>query len=198
MTTDHHEPLAVDRSSVRERQEERFGGVKIGSAFFGWISATGTLVILTGLVAAVAAGIGLVSSADQVSQALGAGDATSEDVGWVAVALVVLVVLVSYYAGGYVAGRMARFNGAKQGVAVFGWAVVATVVLAVLGAVAGNEFNVLDNVDGLPSFSSLGTVSLQTGVALAGVVVAALVGSILGGLAGMNFHRRVDKAGLPG
>jgi hypothetical protein len=27
-------------------------------------------------------------------------------------------------------------------------------------------------------------------------VVTALVGSVLGGLAGMRFHRKVDKAGL--
>jgi len=33
-------------------------------------------------------------------------------------------------------------------------------------------------------------------VALVGVVVVALVGAILGGLAGMTFHRRVDRVGL--
>jgi hypothetical protein len=39
---------------------------------------------------------------------------------------VLLVILfVAYYCGGYAAGRMGRFNGMKQGIAVWLWALVA-------------------------------------------------------------------------
>ena len=39
----------VHRDDVVAHQRERFGGVKIGSAFFGWLAATGMTVILTAL-----------------------------------------------------------------------------------------------------------------------------------------------------
>ena len=45
---------------------------------------------------------------------------------------------------------MARFDGIKQGVAVWVWAIVVAIVVAVLGAVAGDEYNVLQDVDGFP------------------------------------------------
>ncbi len=41
-----------DRQSVIAREKEQYGGVKIGSAFFGWLTATGTAVLLTALAAA--------------------------------------------------------------------------------------------------------------------------------------------------
>src|SRR3546814_19383527 len=43
---------------VLEREQERFGGFKFGSAFFGWLTAMGTAVLLTALVAAIGAAIG--------------------------------------------------------------------------------------------------------------------------------------------
>ena len=40
------------REQVLAREKEQFGGMKFGSAFFGWLTATGTAVILTALLAA--------------------------------------------------------------------------------------------------------------------------------------------------
>ena len=54
-----------------------------------------------------------------------AADAAADNAGTVGIVgaiIVAVVLLVSYYAGGYVAGRMARFDGAKQGLAVWLWA----------------------------------------------------------------------------
>ena len=185
-----------ERRDVRRREEEAFGGIKIFCAFFGWLTATGMAVLLTALVAALGAGIGLVSDASEVVDAAGA---STEEIGWAGVVLVLVVVGLSYYAGGYVAGRMARFDGIRQGVAVFGWSVVAAVVIAVLSAVAGAKYDVLDQVNSFPRIpSDLGDLTLQAGVVLVGVVVVAAVGAALGGLAGMHFHRRVDRAGLSG
>lgn len=184
----------VSRTEVVDRQEEAYGGVKVVCAFFGWITATGMAVLLTALVAAAGAGVGLVSSADEVRDATGA---SPEEIGWAGAILVLAVVLVSYYSGGYVAGRMARFDGIRQGLAVFGWAVLAAVVVAVLGAVAGAKYDVLDQLNSFPRIpGDLSDLSLAAVVVLLGVVVAALVGSVLGGLAGMHFHRKVDRAGL--
>ena len=47
------------------------------------------------------------------------------------------ILLIAYYAGGYVAGRMSRFSGPKQGLGVWIIALLVTVIVstgAVLGA----------------------------------------------------------------
>jgi len=108
-----------------------------------------------------------------------------------------VILFVAYYCGGYVAGRMARFDGAKQGVAVWLWALVAAVVVAVLGAVAGSKFNVLANLNSFPRIPvDEGQLSTAGIIAAVAAAAAALLGAVLGGLAGMRFHRRVDRTAL--
>jgi len=108
-----------------------------------------------------------------------------------------VVLLIAYFCGGYVAGRMARFNGAKQGVAVWIWAIVIAVLVALAGKVLGDKYDVLARLGGFPRLPfSHGDVTTAAIVALIIAVVATLVGAVLGGLAGMRFHRKVDKAGL--
>ena len=52
--------------------------------------------------------------------------------------IVLLVILfVAYYCGGYVAGRMARFHGARQGFAVWVWALVIAIVVHRWGLAVG-------------------------------------------------------------
>ena len=53
------DPNAATRETVVAREKEQFGGIKIGSAFFGWLAATGTAVLLTALVAAAGTAVGL-------------------------------------------------------------------------------------------------------------------------------------------
>src|SRR5690554_1238308 len=189
------EPRSSLREEVAEREQERFGGVKIGSAFFGWLTAMGTAVLLTALIAATGAAIGLGNR--DLEEATDAAAANAETVGIVGAIALIAIMLIAYYCGGYVAGRMARFNGAKQGVAVWVWAVVIAIVVAILAAIGGTNFNILANVNGFPRIpineGDLTTASIITAVLVA---VASLVGAILGGMAGMRFHRRVDRVGL--
>ncbi|WP_246854141.1 hypothetical protein [Naasia sp. SYSU D00057] len=181
------------RHDVVAREKEQFGGIKFGSAFFGWLTATGMAVILTALVAAAGAAVGLATNVD-------ATDVNAEQAQTVsivgAIALVVILFL-SYYCGGYVAGRMARFNGAKQGLAVWLWALVIAILAAILGLVAGSQFNVLANLNSFPRIP-VNEGALTAGGIITAIVVAliALAGAVLGGIAGMRFHRKVDKAGL--
>lgn len=192
-----HVDPTVDRRDVVAREKERFGGIKFGCTFFGWVTATGMTVLLTALVAAAGAGVGLVSSASEVTDAARDQGISAEEIGWAGVILVIAVVLVSYYSGGYVAGRMARFDGIRQGIGVLVWTVIAAVVAAVLGAVAGSQYDVLDELNAFPRIpTDLSDLSLAAVVVLVGVLAAAVIGALLGGLAGMHFHRRVDKAGL--
>ncbi|MFR0636577.1 hypothetical protein RF641_01160 [Arthrobacter sp. LS16] len=184
-----------DRNAAVEREKHLYGGMKIGSAFFGWLSATGMGVVLTALVAAAgtAVGVSTGTNPDEVAQSLNQDPQT---VGMLGIIVLAAIVLVSYYCGGYVAGRMARFHGARQGVAVWLWALVISAVVALLGWIGGSQYNVLAQVNSFPRIPvNEGTLSAAGIIALVVVAAVALLGAVLGGLAGMRFHRRVDKAG---
>jgi MFS family permease len=129
-----------------------------------------------------------------------AGQATEDPgtVGLIGGIVLAVILFLAYFAGGYVAGRMARFDGAKQGIAVWLWAIIIAVVLAIAAAVAGSELNVLGNLNSFPRIP-VDEGDLTTGgiVALVVALVITLVGAILGGMAGMRFHRRVDHTVVP-
>jgi hypothetical protein len=185
----------VDRREVAAREREAFGGVKVGSAFFGWLTATGTAVILTALLAATGAalGLGIVESDTAVDDA--AVDA--ETVGWVGAIALLVILFVSYYCGGYVAGRMARFNGMIQGIAVWVWALVIAIVVALVSVVVGSQYDVLGNLNVFPRFPvAEGDLTLAGIITTIAVLVASLGGAILGGKMGTHYHRKVDRAGF--
>ena len=192
--------VAADRADVRdgvvERQREQFGGVKIGSAFFGWLTATGMAVILTALLAATGAAIGLGVIEDPEAAAEEAAQ-NPETVGWVGGIALLIILFLAYWCGGYVAGRMARFNGMVQGIAVWVWAIVIAIVVALLSLVVGDQFNILVDLNAFPriplSEGELTTAGIITAVIVA---LASLGGAILGGMAGTRYHRRVDLAGV--
>jgi len=185
-----------DRREVVSREREEHGGVKVGSAFFGWLTATGMAALLTALAVAAGAAVSVATGNESTAEA---ADAVGppETVGLIGGIVLLAILFLSYYCGGYVAGRMARFDGLKQGVAVWVWAIVAAVVVGVLGYVAGDEYNVLQDVDSFPRIP-VGEGDVTTGgiIALVLVVAVTLVGAMAGGLAGMRFHRKVDRTGL--
>jgi hypothetical protein len=176
--------------AVRARQREEFGGVNWGAAFFGWLVAIGLGALLVGLLAAMGAAVGLT----ELSESEAAGNATEIGVGG---AIALLVALgIAYYCGGYVAGRMSRFDGARQGMGAWLLGLVVTVVLAIAGALLGAEYNVLERLD-LPALP-VGDSELASGgaLALALVVAVTLLAALVGGKAGEHYHRKVDRAGL--
>jgi hypothetical protein len=185
-----------DRRSVVAAEKEQYGGIKIGSAFFGWLTATGTAVLLTALVAASGTAVAVATNTD-VARATTQATQDPKTVGLIGTVVLLVILFVAYYCGGYVAGRMARFDGAKQGLAVWLWALVIAVVVAIVGAVGGSKYNVLAQLNSFPRIPvNEGSLSTAGIVALIAVAAASLAGAILGGLAGMRFHRKVDKAGL--
>jgi hypothetical protein len=176
-------PPAGDRVAVsRERQYEEFGGLNWGAAFFGWLVAVGLGAILTALLSAAGAAI-----------VLSEGDA--DTLGLVGAIGLVVIAFVSYFAGGYVAGRMSRFDGARQGFGVWIWALIVAVVLAILGAIAGAEYNVFGALE-LPRIPvDEGDLGLGAAITLVAMALLTLLGAVLGGKAGERYHRRVDAAG---
>ncbi len=180
-------PPSTDFQSVRSREKQAFGGLKLGSAFFGWLTSIGATVVLVAIVAAVARNLDL-------GQAV-RGE-VSDDRRIVAVVVVVVVLFVSYYCGGYVAGRMARFNGIRQGIAVWLWSVLFAAAVTALVALTDEDSQIAQDLD-LPVARLASTDVTQQGLIALGIVLGVtLVGAIVGGLAGMRFHRRVDRAGF--
>ncbi|MCC9176748.1 TIGR04086 family membrane protein [Arthrobacter sp. zg-Y750] len=187
------EAALPNREALLAREKERFGGMKFGSAFFGWLTATGMVVLLSALAAAIGAAIGL-SAETNLGAALESA-AANQSAGIIGAVIMLVVLLLSYYAGGYVAGRMARFNGLKQGLAVWLWALIAAAVVVILGLIYGSDIRSISQLNSVaPLPENLENVSAGTWLAVAASLVVTLIGAILGGLAGMRFHRRIDRA----
>jgi amino acid transporter len=185
-----HTRTDYDTVSDEDRRRERFGGTNWGAAFFGWLVAIAVAVLLTSIASAVAAAAGTNAEITRSDAERDAGT-----IGIVAAVVLLVVLMVAYYAGGYVAGRMSRFDGGKQGLAVWLIGLLLTLVAVGLGILFGNEYNILDRVD-LPTIP-IPTDTLTWGgaaVALA-VIVGTLLAAMAGGKVGQHYHRRVDRAG---
>jgi hypothetical protein len=179
-------PLTAARlRAVRARQREEFGGINWGGAFFGWLVAVGVGALLVGLLAAAGVAVGLTElSGDETDDiSLGGGIA------------LLAALMIAYGCGGYVAGRMSRFDGARQGFGAWLLGVIVTVALAVVAAIIGSEYNILERLD-LPAVP-VGGVEFASGgaVAFATMLAGALVAAIVGGKGGERYHRRVDRFG---
>jgi hypothetical protein len=172
-------------TAVRERQRMHAGGMSWGAAFFGFLSAAGLAAIVTALLVAAGVAIGL----SQVKDAAN-GDAKTIGIGGGILLLIVLA--IAWYCGGYVAGRMSRFDGGRQGLAVWAWSLLFAVLVAAAAAIGGSQYNVFDrlNLPRLPTSNE--TLTTGGAIALGATAVVTLLFAILGGKAGERFHRRID------
>ncbi|HET9860584.1 MAG TPA: hypothetical protein VFQ19_12465 [Nocardioidaceae bacterium] len=192
-STDHdadHTRAGDPAAYEEDRRRERFGGINWGSAFFGWLVAIAVTVLLVSIVGAVTAAIG---SNAQVTQSEAEREAGT--IGIVAAVVLLVALLLAYYAGGYVAGRMSRFDGGKQGVAVWLIGLIVTLIAVALGVVFGREYNILERVS-LPTMP-IPTDTLTWGGAItaAAILVGTLLAAMGGGKVGTHYHSRVDNAG---
>jgi hypothetical protein len=179
--------VVLDREA-RMRQRDEFGGINWGAGFFGWVVAIGIAVLLTAIVSAAGAAIGLTNTKT--------AQANADTIGIVGGALLIAIAVIAYFAGGYVAGRMSRFDGARQGFGVWAIGLVVTLLVAAAGAIAGDQYNVFENLK-LPRIP-VNASDLTTGgaIALGAIVLGSLIGAVVGGKVGERYHRRVDRAAL--
>ncbi len=164
------------------RQRDEYGGINWGAAFFGWLVAVGIGVLLTALLSAAGAAVGI-------------SEESADTVGIVGGIALLVIGLLAYYAGGYVAGRMSRFDGPRQGLGVWLIGLIVTVVLAVAGVLLGSEYNVLSQLN-LPRIP-VDEGSLATGglIALVAIVVGTVLAAMAGGKQGTHYHRKIDRTG---
>ena len=189
------EGASVSRGAARDAvtaQRARFGGVKWGAAFFGWLSANGLAVLLIALLSAAGVAIGLARGVTNADEAVD----TANDIGIGGGIAVLLVHFLAYLAGGYVAGRMSRFDGARQGIAVWLIGLLVVLVLAIAGVALGAQYNVLQQLN-LPRIPvDEGTATTAGVFTLVAILLVTLVGAVLGGKLGERYHRKVDRAGF--
>jgi hypothetical protein len=178
---------AVD-PDAEQRRKDAYGGLNLGASFFGWLVAVALTILLTGILSAVATGIGDASDLDISTSELRSDAGT---VGLVTGIVLLVVLMIGYYAGGYVAGRMSRFDGVKQGIGVWVIGLLVTIVVAVITAIAGSEYDVFRYIPSIP----IPTDTLTTSglIALGAVLLGTLLAAIIGGKIGQRYHTKVDR-----
>jgi hypothetical protein len=145
------------------------------------LTALSTVLILAGLVGAAFGVVGYQTGLEEDARDLSVGSL----IGGVA------ILFVAYVIGGWAAGRMARYDGAKNGFATGIWTLVFGAILAALGAWAGAEYDVFQNVE-LPQWFDRDALTMAAIASGIGAILAMFVGGIIGGTWGARYHRRAD------
>src|SRR4051812_9237598 len=180
----------IDPVAAEDARRDKFGGMNLGAAFFGWLVAIAVSILLTSIAGAIVAALGSNANVTQSEAQRQAGT-----IGIFAGIVLLVVLMIGYYCGGYVAGRMSRYSGTKQGLGVWVIGLIVTIIAVVLGAVFGQQYDILSRVN-LPRLPISGD-ALSTGgiIAALAVLVGTLVAAVAGGSVGTHYHRRVDRAG---
>lgn len=179
----------IEGSQDLSRVYERFGNADILASIVGMFAALGTLVFLSALFGAGAAGIDF-----QINMLNDEG--ALDEASIVGLIVAALAVFVSFLVGGFAAGRMSRYNGGMNGLGTGLWALLLITIFAALGAWVGAEYNAFSNAD-LPNWVAQIDVDDLTAAAVIGSVVliaSMLLGGYTGGRLGELYHQRVDAA----
>jgi FtsH-binding integral membrane protein len=180
----------VESSSDRRElaRDASMGQVSPISVLAGTLVAYAAFAVLAAVVAAILGAVGVdttgLTSNDWRQAGIGGGIVAA------------LVLLISYFFGGYVAGRMARRAGALNGGLVFVLALLIAIVVGVaVGSQTGTE-GVAGNLRtlGVPtSGAEYGDIATVAGIA---AIVAMLLGAVLGGKAGERWHGKLATRAL--
>jgi len=178
---DEHIRIDDEGRAVRVVEtRQRFGGFDAGASIAGALTALGVTVLLGGLlggIGTVGYQLDLERGTDELSAAGLIGG------------LVTLV--VAFLIGGWVAGRIARYDGGRNGLMTAVWFIFAAAVLAVLGGWLGDRYDVFADLEVPQWFSDNAT----TATAIISGLIAALVmlaAGFIGGTIGSRYHARAD------
>jgi hypothetical protein len=176
-------------SALHRRERQAFGGaIQWEAAFFGWLAALGLAVMLAAMAVGGAVAVGVIEFSERAVDQV-------EELSFGGGVLLILIVGLAFAAGGYVAARMARFDGWRQGLGVWMLSLLMALAVAIAAWIAGGELNPLDSLE-LPAIPvDEGPLGMAPGIALGVIALVALAASIGGGVLGERFHRAVDEAG---
>lgn len=183
-TVERRDVVAAERPHPIAANRAAFGGVDLPASLVGMLTALAMLVLLGGLVGAAIGAIGYQTG-------LSGNDV--EDIGLASLLGGIAVLFVAYLVGGWTAGRIARYDGARNGLMTGVWTIVLAAVLSALAYFFGTEYDVFRNVD-LPQWFDRDAVT--TAAVVSGVVTVAtmLIAGLLGGLWGSRYHRVADES----
>jgi hypothetical protein len=175
-----------------DRLRDMYGGVDWLASFLGFIFA-----LIAGSFFSLVAG--LVVAPLGVSMNL--ADAEIGPAAITGLVLVAILVFLTYFFGGYVAGRLARFDGGRNGAMLLLWTGVTILVLALINAVLSGFLpeGISEDIDNLIQNNLLSTVGGLSGLGIAGVLIfvgallVALLGGFLGGRLGSRYHAEIDR-----
>jgi hypothetical protein len=117
----------------------------------------------------------------------------ADTIGIVGGILLIAVLVIAYWCGGYVSGRMSRFDGGRQGLGTWVIGLLATIVLALAGWIFGSKYNIFEQLN-LPRIPiDEGTLTTGAVIALVVALVVSLLAAMGGGKAGERYHWKIDR-----
>jgi len=182
LPTDRHIRMGDDGRAVEVVDvRQRFGGIDIGASVAGALAALGVTVLLGGVAGSIGT-VGYQLDAERGTDALSAGGLVTG----------LVVLLAAFLIGGWVAGRMARYDGGKNGLLTAVWFIALAAVLAGAGAWLGDKYDLFRDLHVPQWFSNNATTTsaIVSGVIAALVMLAA---GFLGGMVGARYHTRADE-----
>ena len=169
-----------------------YGGVDWLASFLGFV-----FTVVAAAVFSLIAGLVLVPLG--FPPALGGGEIGAAVI--TGLVLLGLLIFLTYFFGGYVAGRLARFDGGRNGAMLLVWSFVAVLILALGAGVfsgflpSGVSSTVGDLLDNLSSTVGDIAAAGAVGIAVAvGALLLALLGGFLGGRLGARYHTEIDRS----
>jgi len=175
-----------------DRLRDMYGGVDWLASFLGFVFALVAGSFFSLVAGLVLAPLGV--SMDFASAEIGPAAITG-------LVLVAILVFLTYFFGGYVAGRLARFDGGRNGAMLLLWTGVTVLVLALVNAVLSGFLpeGISEDIDNLIQNNLLSTIGGLSGLGIAGVLIfvgallVALLGGFLGGRLGSRYHAEIDR-----
>ena len=175
-----------------DRLRDMYGGVDWLASFLGLVFA----IVLGAVFSAVA---GLVLVPFGITPALSNGQIGASVI--TGLAILGVLIFLTFFFGGYVAGRLARFDGGRNGAMVLVWVFIVVLILALAavifsgflpGGMAEGIANLVDRtVSVAGNLAGAGVVGIVTAVA---ALLIALLGGFLGGRMGSRYHTEIDRA----
>ncbi len=181
--------------AIEEREDRlrgMYGGVDWLASFLGFVFAAVVGVLFSLLAGLVLAPLGF--SLDLRSGEMGTATITG-------LVLVAILIFLTYLFGGYVAGRLARFDGGRNGAMLLLWTLGAALLATLAGgilssflpaSISGSIRDFIQN-DVLSAIGSLSELGIVGGLVAIGAVLVVLLGGFLGGRLGARYHTEIDR-----
>lgn len=161
----------------------RFGGIDLPASFGGMLASIGFLVLLAGLLSAAMTGFGFQTGIEGIE----------EEVTTAGLIAGFITLFVAFLVGGWVVGRIARYDGLLNGFLAVVLTLMVAGVFGLLGVWLDEQYNFFADV-GLPAWFTDAAASSEAIASGIAAIVVMILGALLGGWLGEAYHRRADYA----